>query len=530
MRAWTSAILGSFPASPRQEEDLKVENDSGESRSAIASRAHNKWRRRIIANQEQDWLDAESEIRELHLLVDRVKELEEAVSTQRFLNLSGQLAQAESRLANLAAEAKQTAHRLAGVHEVSRLLTKFVQFSDTILPILQVICECYSWDVGVFWMLDQKASSLRRIELWHAPTVEASALQQISRDRKLPLQDGLPCHVWASSSPVWTTDVRQGVDFAGSAIAAEVGLHGSAAFPVHNNGDFVGIMGFYSREILEPDEELVEMMDRIGTNISQSIEIRGLQSDLRQQYHERHLARVIQQRTLPKGPLERDGLRICGRSSPSNDIGGDYYDHFPMVDGSLGVVIGDASGHGIGAALLIAETSAYVRALVLTSNDPAEILSLTGRRLIQDLSSDYFVTLLLVRFDLRARSLRFAGAGHCPGYVLDRVGQVKAMLRSQSQPLGMDDPYRITTATEISLETGDLVFLYTDGLVEAGVNGDQGSFGIDRALGIVQDNCRDPLEDILGRLFDAVNKFASPQSQFDDVTAVLLRLGTTTHA
>src|SRR5207302_2297405 len=104
--------------------------------------------------------------------------------------------------------------------------------------------------------------------------------------------------------------------------------------------------------------------------------------------------------------------------------GGDYFDYFFLRDGTLGVVIGDVSGHGVGPAMLMASTRAYLHALAWTITDVSEMLRLTNRALVED-TEDQFITLALARLDPVSRSFVYASAGHPTGYVLDRHGAIK---------------------------------------------------------------------------------------------------------
>src|SRR5262249_35382813 len=148
-------------------------------------------------------------------------------------------------------------------------------------------------------------------------------------------------------------------------------------------------------------------------------------------------ARRIQRRLLPLTPPALLGLEIGGTSRPARVVGGDHFDFLVLPDSRLAVSIADASGHGIAAALLVAETCAYIRALALTHADIERILTLVNRRLVEDITDDHFVTLLLARLDPRTRSLVYQSAGHNPGYVLDGEGNVKAVLPSTGMPLGL---------------------------------------------------------------------------------------------
>jgi sigma-B regulation protein RsbU (phosphoserine phosphatase) len=205
-------------------------------------------------------------------------------------------------------------------------------------------------------------------------------------------------------------------------------------------------------------------------------------------------------------------------------VGGDCFDFLPLRVGGeeyLGVLLADASGHGLGAALLVAQTRAYVRALALTCAEVGTLLSLSNQRLAGDLVADHFVTLLLLRLDPRTRSLLYSSAGLCPGYVLDRRGRPKAVLASTGIPLGIDPAGEFPTGPATTLEPGELVLLFTDGIVEAAsLDGEQ--FGPERTLRIVREHRHETPEAILDALFQAVGAFSGPPLQ-DDLTAVILK-------
>jgi sigma-B regulation protein RsbU (phosphoserine phosphatase) len=233
------------------------------------------------------------------------------------------------------------------------------------------------------------------------------------------------------------------------------------------------------------------------------------------------IARHVQQKLFPAGPLPAAGFEIAGASYPAEATGGDYFDYIPFQDGGVGVAIGDVSGHGFGPALLMAEMRAYLRAFAVTHTDVAEILSLANQALVADVDGR-FATLLLARLDADKKSFVYASAGHQTCYILDGSGDVKTLLRSTGMALGVMPDGEFLAATPALLQQGDVVFLLTDGIVEAH-GADEALFGAERALEIVRANRSKTAKEIVSILCASARDFCSYRTQLDDMTAIIIK-------
>jgi sigma-B regulation protein RsbU (phosphoserine phosphatase) len=194
-----------------------------------------------------------------------------------------------------------------------------------------------------------------------------------------------------------------------------------------------------------------------------------------------------------------------------------------MSDGHWGIVIGDASGHGIGAALLIAETRAYLRAFAFPHTGPGEVLGSVNQRLADDITADQFVTLFFGRLNPHTRSLVYSNAGHLPAYVLDGRGEVKLVLQSTGLPLSVDPTGVFPNSPTVHLGPGDLLFLLSDGIVEAHTGGGP-LFGIGRALEVVRAHHHEPPGEIIAALMHQAREW-SGSAQADDMTAIVIKVG-----
>jgi serine phosphatase RsbU (regulator of sigma subunit) len=238
---------------------------------------------------------------------------------------------------------------------------------------------------------------------------------------------------------------------------------------------------------------------------------------------EMRIAREIQQKLFPVAPLPLPGFDIAGASHPAEATGGDYFDYVPMRDGSLGIIVGDVSGHGYGPALMMAQTRAYIRAFLLTHTDVGEIMALVNRALADDTLEGRFTTLLFVKLDPAARCVRYHSAGHTTAYVLDDAGAIKGRLSSTGMPLGVALNVEFEPSAPLTLDPGDTLVLLTDGVVEAqGASAAQ--FGTDRALAVVRAYRARSAREIVAELFRTVQGFCGVRTQVDDMTAVVIKV------
>jgi phosphoserine phosphatase RsbU/P len=235
------------------------------------------------------------------------------------------------------------------------------------------------------------------------------------------------------------------------------------------------------------------------------------------------IARQVQQKLFPAAPPFCPGFELGGKSYPAELTGGDYFDYIPLVGGGVGVAVGDVCGHGVGPAMVMAATRAYLRALALTNTSVGDILRLANRALAADVDEGRFVTLFLGRLDPVARTLVYASAGHPPGYVLREDGSVRAVLNSTGLPLGVYDAADFPEADAVVLEPGDNVLLLTDGILEAEC-ADRTIFGTERALDVVRTNRGAPAGQIVEALHRAVRDFIGGKDPVDDITSLVIKV------
>jgi serine phosphatase RsbU (regulator of sigma subunit)/predicted ester cyclase len=234
---------------------------------------------------------------------------------------------------------------------------------------------------------------------------------------------------------------------------------------------------------------------------------------------ELRVARSIQQASLPEQVPQLEGWQITPFYRPAREVGGDFYDFLELEDGRLGLVVGDATGKGVPAALVMASARSMLRAIAqaLGSTSPGDVLGRVNDALFTDIPPNMFVTCFYAILDPKRASLSYANAGHDLPY-LWRGGEA-VELRARGMPLGLM-PGMSYEEKEIELDSGEGVLFYTDGLVEA--HDPKGEmFGFPRLRALIADHGE---ERALGNfLLEELYSFVGEGwEQEDDITLLML--------
>src|SRR6266478_9153328 len=236
--------------------------------------------------------------------------------------------------------------------------------------------------------------------------------------------------------------------------------------------------------------------------------------------NELQLASEIQQRFQPSAPPQVPGYELQGISFPCYEIGGDYYDFIERDDGRLVITLGDVSGKGTAAALLMSSLHAAVHAQCSANNSIVETICAVNRYLAENIPSNRFVTLFCAELDPETGALSFLNAGHNPPLIVHSAGTVE-QLASGGLPLGIkpDAEYR---EGRTQLQYGDVLCIYSDGVTEA--NSPTGEeFGPTRLYEVVSRNIDASAAGIRDRIESALTKFSQGTQAADDITLVIVK-------
>jgi sigma-B regulation protein RsbU (phosphoserine phosphatase) len=236
---------------------------------------------------------------------------------------------------------------------------------------------------------------------------------------------------------------------------------------------------------------------------------------------EMEIAREVQERLFPQQMPYISGATVAGACRPALGVGGDYYDLIDLGDGRIGLAVGDVSGKGISAALLMASLRASLRGVTLGSpRDFAKLMHQVNHLVYEASASNRYATFFFAAYDPKTRKLDCVNAGHNPPVLLR--GNEIILLKAGGPVVGLlpNAPY---VEEALTLEPGDLLVLYTDGISEAMTHKEE-EWGEERMIAAARRVKGQPASHVLSKLFAAVDAFTAGAPQHDDMTLLVLKL------
>jgi serine phosphatase RsbU (regulator of sigma subunit) len=277
----------------------------------------------------------------------------------------------------------------------------------------------------------------------------------------------------------------------------------SARVPVRSRDEFGALAAAFNRMAgdLERHQSLVVEQERLRRELE--------------------LSRQIQTEMLPRVPLRLGAAEIKGVSVPAREVGGDFFNYFALADGRLALLVGDVSGKGVGAALLMANVQATLRARIPLETDLARLADSLDSEIDANTPRGVYLTLFLGILDVDRGLLRYVNAGHNPQFLLQARGGIQP-LSSTGMPIALYPGHGYSEA-QVAIAPGDLLFFYTDGLVEAENEAGE-MFGADRLQALLAEEHEQGIDTVLERVEAATRRFRGRAEPFDDATLMALRI------
>jgi serine phosphatase RsbU (regulator of sigma subunit) len=404
---------------------------------------------------------------------------------------------------------------LALISKVGITLLSSSTLEQTLEQIVSLVFEAVPADRCLLMMRDEANEELR--------VAVARLRDRVGEVGEIRVSRNVMDEVVIRGKSVLTSDAQHDPRFASGTVVLQ-GVRSVLAVPLGVSEKVFGII-YADSPIAEGrfTEDHLKVLTTLASVAAIRVEnARLVEARFQQERLERELqlAMEIQQRFQPTAPPVVPGYEFQGISFPCYEIGGDYYDFIQRDDGRLVIALGDVSGKGTAAALLMSSLHAAIHAQTGSHDTLVETISAVNRYLAENIPPNRFVTLFYAELDPESGALSFLNAGHNPPLIVHAAGTVE-QLASGGLPLGIkaNADYREGRTT---LQKGDVLCIYSDGVTEAASpNGEE--FGPTRLYEVVSRNVDASAAGIRDRIESAVTKFSQGTQAADDITLVIVK-------
>lgn len=409
---------------------------------------------------------------------------------------------------------------LALISKVGITLLASSTLGETLEQIVSLVFEAVPADRCLLMMRDEANEELR--------VAVARLRDRVGEVGEIRVSRNVMDEVVMRGNSVLTSDAQHDPRFASGTMVLQ-GVRSVLAVPLGVSEKVFGIIyadspiaeGRFTEDHLKVLTTLASVA-AIRVENAKLVEARFQQERLER---ELQLASEIQQRFQPAAPPIVPGYELQGISFPCYEIGGDYYDFIQRDDGRLVIALGDVSGKGTAAALLMSSLHAAIHAQTGSHDSIVDTISAVNKYLAENIPPNRFVTLFYAELDPESGAVSFLNAGHNPPLIVHAAGTVE-QLASGGLPLGIkaDADYREGRTT---LQLGDVLVIYSDGVTEAASpNGEE--FGPTRLYEVVSRNVDASAAGIRDRIESALTKFSQGTQAADDITLVIVKRQTET--
>lgn len=404
---------------------------------------------------------------------------------------------------------------LALISKVGVTLLASATLNETLEQIVSLVFEAVPADRVLLMMRDDADQELR--------VAVARLRDRVGEVGEIRVSRNVMDEVMLRGKSVLTSDAQHDPRFASGTVVLQ-GVRSVLAVPLGVAENVFGII-YADSPIAEGrfSEDHLKVLTTLASVAAIRVEnARLVESRLQQERLERELqlASEIQQRFQPTAPPHVPGYELQGISFPCYEIGGDYYDFIQREDGRLIIALGDVSGKGTAAALLMSSLHAAIHAQTGSHDTLVKTISAVNRYLADNIPPNRFVTLFYAELDPESGAVSFLNAGHNPPLIVHAAGTVE-QLASGGLPLGIkpDAEYR---EGRTHMRQGDVLVIYSDGVTEAASPSGE-EFGPTRLYEVVSRNVDASAAGIRDRIESALTKFSQGTKAADDITLVIVK-------
>ena len=338
------------------------------------------------------------------------------------------------------------------------------------------------------------------------------------------ISSGVRDRVLHDKTSILVRDAQLDDAFKGRMSIVEQKVHTMMAVPLQTKERIIGLIyvdsPFVLREFTKDDLNLLSVMGHIAAIRVENVRLAEIEQTERIMQRDLSQAAEIQRRMLPAQAPEVAGTDLAGFNAACRTVGGDYYDFFPYPDGRVAMALGDVSGKGMPASLMMMALHARVQVLAEDPGSLAAFMTRLNKATCAQCPSNRFITFFFCVLDTASGELTFANAGHNPPILVRASGEAQ-MLEGGGPVLGIL-PVASYGEQRVHLDPGDMLVLYSDGVTEAN-NGAYDEYGEDRFIDVLKRYREAPATAIVEAVARDLSDFAAGAPQADDITLVVAK-------
>ena len=396
--------------------------------------------------------------------------------------------------------------------EVEKSLSSTLNLNELLELILDSLLKVVRYDAVVIFLIDREKGEIEHIKArGFAPALEP--------DLQLKIGEGLAGWAAKTKESLIVPNVKEDSRY----IEAKVETKSGMVVPIVSQNRIIGVFSLESDEPNAYTRDDLELLEAFASLAAISLERARQHEEIlekRKLEEELSIAKRIQQSFLPREKPRFSGFDISGINIPSEEVGGDYYDFIPIIENQIGIVIGDVSGKGIPAALIMASVRAGLIAEIRNNYAIRSIMAKVNNLLFESTASDIYVTAVYGVLDPKNRIFTFSNAGHNAPILRRADGEMK-YLTEGGMALGMFENSKYEERP-LGINPGEIIVFYTDGVTEA-KNDKEEEFGTRRLKQVISDSHQLGASQIQENIYEAVKEFTGVSHQEDDLTMIVIK-------
>jgi sigma-B regulation protein RsbU (phosphoserine phosphatase) len=405
---------------------------------------------------------------------------------------------------------------IAVLGEASQALIYHMDLDKLLDRVMDLITQNIPMDRGVIMLKEGKPEALvpRLVRVQSAPL----------KSQSITVSQSILRTVLEKNSSILIADIQSDKRLSEQKSVVAAQLRSAMCVPLWNNQEIIGAIYADRIAMLEQfsieDLRLMTVLANLAALKIENVRLFEESQERARMEQELVMAQQIQSNFLPKQDPIFQPYDISGNARACHHVGGDYFDFIPISPSELGIVIADVCGHGVGAALLMASMRSSLHALMPAIKDPAFLAAKLSDMVHSPSDSHTYISFFLCVLDREKGEVKYVNAGHNPPLLLNPAGEIR-WLESTGYCLGMFPSINFGTRT-IGIEPGELLCLYTDGIVESR-NSRKEEFGEERLAQQLRECAGLPAREILKKICEGVSTFTACEELSDDMTLIVIK-------